>query len=351
MYENNRHTNAHGIRARIAALVLILIMLVAGSEMLFAQTTTRVNNLTVVPSFGFRRIDYGRGGTDVTGWGPGLEIAYDRAVCEQILFGASLTGEFFRYKEVANYTDIKISADMKFQLIPFEVTDTPFKLYFCAGLGIDYAFSDDIGGSRLYFMARPGIQLNYTLMEGFDIVANSWAAFTIFEDAQGQQRKDQAFHGSIGIGVSYCFGDPAPEANATEKAAEKAAKEAAAKAAAEEKALATSEPAPADQETKADVEPAPEAPAATEPAHTIEPAKAQTAEQTEEAAIAAAEAEAVKTVEVYSDRPYHTEQISYVTDSTDVAVVTSYTVDAVDIEKTAYYHKDIVVTRTVMIWD
>ena len=346
MYENNRHTNAHGIRARIAALVLILIMLVAGSEMLFAQTTTRVNNLTVVPSFGFRRIDYGRGGNDVTGWGPGLEIAYDRAVCEQILFGASLTGEFFRYKDVANYTDIKISADMKFQLIPFEATDTPFKLYFCAGLGIDYAFSDDIGGSRIYFMARPGIQLNYTLMEGFDIVANSWGAFTINEDADGT-RKDQAFHGSIGIGVSYCFGDPAPEANATEKAAEKAAKEAAAKAAAEQKALATSEPAPADTETKADVEPAPEAPAATEPA----PEAPAATEQPAESAIAAAEAEAVKTVEVYSDRPYHTEQISYVTDSTDVAVVTSYTVDAVDIEKTAYYHKDIVVTRTVMIWD
>ena len=338
MYEKNRNTTARGTRGRIFALVLIVIMMVAGSGMLFAQSNPTTNSVSAVASFGFRRFDFSRSDTrvDVTGWGPGIELSYDRFLSQEISVGVSLAGEFYFYRGSATIKDIKAYLDLKFRLVPTVITDSNIKLYFLAGFGVDYA----LGGDSPALMAslRPGLQLNVQLMEGLDLVATASGAINF----KGDEYK--VFHGQIGIGVSYSFGEPAPgkvvtaEDRAKEKAASKlSAKEAAAKSAPEaEPTPAPVEPAPAPVEpAPAPVEPAPApvepAPAPVEPT----PAEPETAE------VPATETE----------RPYHTEQVSYVTESVEVEKVTTYTVGDVEIEKRAVYVQDTVVTTTVVVWE
>lgn len=327
---NNRHTTAHGTKARIAALVLVIIMLVAGSDMLFAQVDPLTNSLTVVPTYGFRRIDNGstsHRGEDLTGWGPGMEVSYDRFISQEVSVGSSVAAEFYSYKNAFKTFDFKISANLKFRLIPTVVTDSRIKLYFCAGVGADFVVKTNEGVSA-FVMLRPGLQLNITLFDGMDIVAASWGTLNLRDD-------DMVFHGTIGVGVSFSFGEFAPgkKVTAEDRKKEKAAK---AEAKAAEATAAAAEPAAAPA-----VEPAPAEP-------TVEPAPAPAVEPAPAAEAAPAAATETKTL---GARAYHTEQVSYVSESEVVEKVTTYKVDDVDIEKIAYYTKDTVVTTTVVVWE
>lgn len=341
--------NSNARKGRIVALVLIVIMMVAGSGMLFAQSNPVADNLSVVPSYGFRRIDFGRDATrrDISGWGPGLEVSYDHFVSQEVAFGVSASGEFFFNKDYATFTDIKVSANFKFRLIPTVITNSKVKLYWCAGFGVNFSFSSDGRDNGVYTILRPGMQLNVEVREGMDIVASLWGGLNLKGDDS-----HKVFHGSLGIGVAFSFGEPAPGkvVTAEDRVAEKAA--AAAKlAAAKEAAAAEAAPAAAEPEVApvepapAPVEPAPEpapvepAPAPAEPAHVIEPAKA------EPTVVAVSE---TKTI---AARPYHTEQVSYVSESTEVEKTSSWTVGDVEIEKRATYVKETVVTTTVVVWE
>lgn len=335
----NRHTTARGTKARIAALVLIIIMLVAGSDMLFAQVEPHTNSLTVVPTYGFRRIDNGstsRRTADLTGWGPGMEVSYDRFISQEVSVGSSVAAEFYSYEGFKTF-DFKVSANLKFRLIPTVVTDSRIKLYFCAGVGADLVVKTDEGLSA-FVMLRPGLQLNIAVTEGMDVVAASWGTLNLRDD-------DMVFHGTIGVGVSFSFGEFAPgkKVTAEDRKAEKAAK---AEAKAAEATAAAAEPAAAEPA----VEPA--------PAPAVEPAPAAETTPAAEAAAEAAAAETAKEPAVVvsetktiAARQYHTEQVSYVSESEVVEKVTTYKVEDVDIEKSAYYIKDTVVTTTVVVWE
>ena len=361
----------------MVALVLIIMMLVAGAQSLFASEKTYVEKVTIVPSFGFRHIDGTASGTeDRNGFGPGLEVAYDRILSPELSAGLSMSAEHFFFKDYFRYTDIKVSANVKIQIVPMEIKDARARLYFCGGIGADFVFRSDADFAT-YFMLRPGLQLNVETGEGRDFVVSLWSALNV-------RGEEMVFHGSVGIGLAFAFGEPERA-----KEAEKPIGPQAVVAPAEEPVAETptdvelppivlpeaqpaeepvaeepaAEPEPVvEPEAEPVVEPAAEEPAVEEPVAeepAAEPEPVAEPEVVEVVVVEPAEAgveivvvepEKAEPVQI-AMRPYHTEQVSYISDSVEVDEVSTYMVGDVEIEKHRIYHKDIVVTRTVIVWD
>lgn len=340
MYGKNCQRSARVSRSLIVTLVLILIMIVSGTQSLFARDNAFVEKVTIVPSFGFRHIDNGYSPSmDKTGFGPGIEVSYDRFVSPELSFGVSMSAEHFFFKDYFRFTDIKASANLKFQLLPLDAGDSKVRLFFCAGVGADFVFRSDAEFAT-FFMLRPGLQLNVSGKDGRDFVVSLWSALNLKDE-------QMVFHGSIGIGLAFAFGEPKRSGGAEKANGPDAVVAPAVEPVAETSAdvelppvvLPEAKPEPAAEEPAAE-------PAAEEPV--AEPVVEEPVAEPEVEVAAEPEKAAVKEVAM---RPFHTEKISYIADSVEVDEVSYYTVGEVNIEKHRIYTKDIVVTRTVVVWD